>query len=80
MLQKTVTEYSYNSNITVTKKINITMTNIIDQHKKRQQYIWLKDNEQITTLNPGAYRGGGGSMGAVDPLFEKSALFEKKIK
>ena len=31
---------------------------------------------------PGAYRGcgGGGSMGAVDPPFEKIALFEKKIK
>ena len=33
VLQKALTEYSYNSNIAVTKKVNITMTNIIYQHK-----------------------------------------------
>ena len=36
LLQKTVTEYSYNSNVTVTKKI--TMTNIIYQNKKSNIY------------------------------------------
>ena len=37
-LQKTVTEYSYNSNITVTKKVEITMTNIIYQNKVSNIY------------------------------------------
>ena len=34
----TVTEYSYNGNITVTKKVKITMTNIIYQNKKSNIY------------------------------------------
>ena len=38
LLQKTVTEYSYNSNITVTKKVKITMANIICQNKKSNIY------------------------------------------
>ena len=41
----------------------------------------LYDDEmcKVMTPNVGAYRGGGeGSMGAVDPLFKKRALFEKK--
>ena len=49
LLQKIVTEYSYNSNIAVTKRVKITMYhNIIYQNKISN--IWFKDNE-TTTLN-----------------------------
>ena len=45
MLQKTVTEYNYISNITVTEKVNITKADKIYQHKKGNRYDYRVTNK-----------------------------------
>ena len=50
-------------------------------HQWRSVFLNLKQVQHF--LVSAAYRGGEGgegSMGAVDPPFQKNALFEKKIK